>query len=79
VELVEHDIARPVAGVSSDDWLFDTTGAHWMERAIRLRKDLDLEWIAVAMLIDLLRQREELDEENRQLKQRLQRFLADGV
>ena len=77
VELVQCDIARPVAGNSVDDWLFDATAAHWLNKAMRLQRDLDLDWIAVAMLVDLLRERERLNQENRLLRQRLARFLAD--
>ncbi len=77
VELVEYDIARPVAGSSREDWVFDCTGVHWLKRAIRLHDDLDIDWLAVATVVDLLRERETLVEENRQLKQRLSRFLAE--
>jgi chaperone modulatory protein CbpM len=75
-QLVEYEIARPLAGSSADDWQFDATGAHWMKRAVRLRRDLDIDWVTVAVLIDLLRQREELVQENQCLRQQLERFLA---
>lgn len=77
VQLVQHDIAQPLAGSSIEDWIFDITSAHWMKRAIRLRRDLDIDWIAVSMLIDLLRERERLSQENRCLRQRLGRFLLE--
>jgi len=77
VQLVQYDIAQPVAGASIEDWVFDVTSAHWMQRAIRLQRDLDIDWIAVAMLIDLLQERERLREENRCLRQRLGRFLVE--
>lgn len=77
VQLVQYDIAQPVAGASIEDWVFDVTSAHWMQRAIRLQRDLDIDWIAVAMLIDLLQERERLSEENRCLRQRLGRFLME--
>ena len=77
VQLVQYDIAQPLAGASIEDWVFDVTSAHWMKRAIRLQRDLDIDWIAVAMLIDLLRERERLSEENRCLRQRLGRFLVE--
>ena len=77
LELVQYDIAQPVAGSSIEDWIFDVTSAHWMQRAIRLRRDLDIDWLAVAMLIDLLREREQLTEDNRRLRQRLGRFLVE--
>ena len=78
VELVEYDIVRPVAGSSGEDWVFDCTGLHWLKRAIRLQRDLELDWLAVATVLDLLRERETLVEENRLLKQRLSRLLSEG-
>ena len=77
VQLVQYDIAQPLAGYSIEDWIFDVTSAHWMQRAIRLQRDLDIDWIAVAMLIDLLQERERLSEENQRLRQRLGRFLME--
>ncbi|MEQ8516632.1 MAG: chaperone modulator CbpM [Chromatocurvus sp.] len=76
VQLVDHEIARPLAGESPEDWVFDISSAHWMRRAMRLRRDLDIDWIAVAMLVDLLRERESLQRENTCLRQRLDRFFA---
>jgi len=78
VELVEHEVALPVAGSSAQDWEFDTAGAHWLRKALRLQRDFDLDAVAVAMLVDLLRERERLFRENRDLQQRLARFLAGG-
>jgi chaperone modulatory protein CbpM len=77
VQLVQYDIVQPLAGSSIEDWIFDVTSAHWMQRAIRLQRDLDIDWIAVAVMIDLLRERERLSEENQQLRQRLGRFLME--
>ncbi len=77
LQLVQYDIAAPLVGTSIDDWEFDTSTARWMQRAVRLQRDLDLDWLAVATLIDLLREREELRRENRELRQRLGRFLAE--
>ena len=76
VELVEYEIARPLAGESSEEWIFDVSSAGWLTRAIRLRHDLELDWAAVAVLIDLLRQRERLERENECLRQQLDRFLS---
>lgn len=77
VTIVEHGIARPVAGESSTSWVFDTASAQWMKKALRLRRDLELDWIAVAMVVDLLQRQERLQRENRRLQQRLQRFLLE--
>ncbi|MFT4612961.1 MAG: chaperone modulatory protein CbpM [Bacteroidia bacterium] len=76
LEMVEYEIAQPMAGSSIQDWIFDTTSAHWMRRAIRLQRDLEIDWLAVSILIDLLREREKLSRENSSLRQRLDRFLS---
>lgn len=77
VQLVQYEIAQPLAGSSVEDWIFDVTSAHWMKRAVRLQRDLDIDWIAVAMLVDLLRERDQLNQENQCLRQRLGRFLLE--
>lgn len=75
VEAVEHEIVVPLTGERSSEWVFDVTHVVWIRKAVHLRRDLDLDWVAIAMVIDLLRQREQLDQENQLLKQRLERFL----
>lgn len=76
VELVEYDIARPLNKDSTSAWQFDANAVHWMKRAIRLQRDLELDWVTVAAMIDLLRQREKLLQENKNLRSQLDRFLA---
>jgi chaperone modulatory protein CbpM len=75
--LVELDIARPVAGERVEEWVFDATGARWLEKAMCLHRELQLDWEAVGILVELLRQREELHRENSALRHRLARFLAE--
>ncbi len=77
VSIVEHEIVSPVAGSSVEEWLFDIGSVAWARKAIRLRRDLELDWVAVAMVVDLLQQQERLQQENRNLQQRLQRFLLE--
>lgn len=76
VTIVEYGIAEPLRGGSTADWEFDTATTAWVRRALRLRRDLELDWVATAALIDLLRQREHLRRENRALRRQLQRFMA---
>jgi chaperone modulatory protein CbpM len=78
VTVVEHGIARPLSGGEAPEWVFDTASAGWIRKAIRLRRDLEVDWVAVAMVIDLLQQREQLQLENRRLRQRLRRFATEG-
>lgn len=76
VILVEHGLIQP-QGQHPDDWLFDITSVSVVRRAVRLRRDLDLEWSAVALVVDLLEERDRLRAELEVMEQRLNRFLAD--
>ncbi len=78
VTIVEHDIVNPVSDAGDvDDWIFETSSVQWVKRAIRLHRDLELDWIAIAMILELQQQQEQLVLENRCLQRRLQRFLAE--
>ena len=73
--VVDHGIAQPVAGNNVVDWVFDTTSVHWLQKAVRLHYDLEIDWVAVAMVIELLQKNETLRRENESIEQRLKRFL----
>lgn len=77
VELVELEIASPIEGDSVENWVFDATGAMWMQKALRLHRDLQLEWEAIGALVGLIRERDHLQKENALLRRKLERFLAD--
>ncbi|WP_158770011.1 chaperone modulator CbpM [Paraglaciecola sp. L1A13] len=74
IEVVEYGIAEPIEGQSLAEWKFDPTSVHWLKKAIRLNKQLEIDWIAVAMVIDLLKQREALEYKNQNLQRQLARF-----
>lgn len=74
VEVVEHGIAEPVEGKEARAWVFDSTTVFWMQKAVRLHQDLEMDWIAVAMVIDLLQEKEQLEREIERYQQQLQRF-----
>ncbi|MDZ7785156.1 MAG: chaperone modulator CbpM [Halioglobus sp.] len=76
MQLVELEIAYPVEGDRVENWVFDATGALWLEKALRLQRELELDWVAIGMLIDLMRQRERLRRENEGLRRQLSRFFA---
>jgi len=73
---VEYGIVEP-CGEKPAEWSFDLTMVSVARRAVRLRRDLKLNWSAVAVVIKLLEQREQLQAENELLNQRLQRFLQE--
>jgi chaperone modulatory protein CbpM len=74
IEVVDYGIAEPIAGNNQDEWVFDTSDIHWLKKAIRLNRDMEIEWVAVAMVIDLLKQKESLQRENENLNQLIRRL-----
>ncbi|MFN3238676.1 MAG: chaperone modulator CbpM [Pseudomonadales bacterium] len=76
IELVEHGVVQP-EGTIPEDWTFDVTMISVIRRATRLRRDLDLDWSAVAMVVNLLEERDQLRAELEAMEQRLNRFLSD--
>jgi len=80
--LVEYQIAetrKPETRKNQpvEEWRFSSSSVNWIRKAIRLQRDLEIDWIAVATIIDLLKQNESLELENRRLAQRLKRHLLD--
>ena len=74
--LVEHGLIQP-SGQRPEDWVFDITSVSVVRRAVRLRREMDLEWSAVAVVVSLLEERDQLRTELEALQQRLNRFLSD--
>lgn len=72
---VELGIAQPIGGHTVNDWVFDTNDAHWLKKAVRLSQDLEIDWVAVTVVIDLLKQKDQLERENARLQTRLKRFI----
>ncbi|MDO6563148.1 chaperone modulator CbpM [Amphritea sp. 1_MG-2023] len=77
IEVVEHGIVEPYEGQDSDEWMFELSSVHWMKKAIRLYHDLDIDWVSIAIVIDLLKQKDALLRENECLKKQLERFVSD--
>ena len=76
VEFVEHGILEPI-GETEGSWVFNVETVQITRRATRLHRDLGVNWAGVALALELLSQREQLQWENQALRQRLQRFLLD--
>ena len=72
-EIVYHEIISP-RNHNEDEWQFSADAASIAARAARLHRDLELDWHGVALAIRLLQQVENLERENRYLRQRLLRF-----
>jgi chaperone modulatory protein CbpM len=74
IELVEHDIVQ-VEGEDPAVWAFKITMVSIAKRAVRLHQDLDLDWSAISVIMELIEQRDQLAVENDSLRRQLQRFL----
>ncbi|EJJ4224078.1 chaperone modulator CbpM [Salmonella enterica] len=57
-------------------WQFDDRAAGVVQRALRLREELALDWPGIAVALTLLEENSRLREENRLLLQRLSRFIS---
>ncbi|MFT6268815.1 MAG: chaperone modulatory protein CbpM [Alphaproteobacteria bacterium] len=75
LEVVEYGIAKPSSGTNLSEWVFDLESAHWIKKAIKLNQQLLLDWVAISMVIDLMKEKERLVQENIRLKVRLSRLL----
>ena len=73
IEIVSLGILAP-AGDTPETWVFDLHMISTARRALRLQRDLHLDWEAVALVLDLLSERDRLQAENQQLQRRLQRL-----
>lgn len=77
IEVVEHGIVEPVIQNQQDmpeQWTFSANCLGTLQRATRLQNDLGLNWQGIALVLDLLEQRDQLKNENLALLRRLQRF-----
>jgi chaperone modulatory protein CbpM len=80
LEIVEYEIVIPLNRNTKDEseeqWVFDTDSLQWIKKALRLRRDLEIDWVAIAMVIDLMRQKEALQGEIESYQRQLDRFLS---
>ncbi|MBB1440754.1 chaperone modulator CbpM [Shewanella sp. SG41-4] len=74
LELVEHSIAMPLEGEVIEQWRFSVANLHQIKKATRIQRDLALDWSGIALILQLLDEREMLEQEVDALKQQLNRF-----
>jgi chaperone modulatory protein CbpM len=72
-EIIEQGIVEPI-GASSDDWQFSPEMLIFTKKAVRIHRDLDVDWAGITLAIALLDEIELLREQNSHLQQRLSRF-----
>ena len=77
-EIIGLGVLEPVEQQPrAQEWLFDEDALAVCLRAQRLRRELELDWPGIAVALSLLDEIDRLNTENRQLNQRLLRFIAD--
>ncbi len=74
-EIVGLGVIEPYAE-ATDSWQFDDHAATVVQRALRLREELALDWPGIAVALTLLEENTHLRQENRLLRQRLARFIT---
>ncbi len=72
-EVVAHGILEP-SGTAPEEWRFDVQMVIVAKKAIRLRRELELDWAGVAVALELLDKLDQLSVENDMLRQQLSRF-----
>jgi chaperone modulatory protein CbpM len=77
LQLIELQIVLPITGQQMHEWFFTATCVSTVKKVVRLHENLDLDWSAIAVIMDLIAQRDQLKKENAELRQRLQRFFRD--
>ncbi|MGI2108856.1 chaperone modulator CbpM [Shewanella frigidimarina] len=74
LELVEHSIAMPLEGEVIEQWRFSVENLHQVKKATRIQRDLALDWSGIALILQLLDERETLEHEVNALTLQLNRF-----
>ncbi len=75
-EVVAHGIVEP-RGELPETWVFDARMVAVTNKAVRLRRELDIDWAGVAVALELMDRLEELGTENAHLRQQLSRFIQE--
>ena len=70
ISIVHSGIVDP-RGDQPQQWLFEPQMVKLIQHASRLQRDLELDWPAVALALDLLEDLQRLREENLRLRQLL--------
>jgi chaperone modulatory protein CbpM len=76
LELIDNEIAVPISGAQPAHWQFHNTCVALVKKAVRLNRDLDIEWADLNIVLNLLGEVELLKNENERLKQQLLRFFC---
>jgi chaperone modulatory protein CbpM len=74
IEIIEQGIIEP-QGPAPESWQFDTHMIVITKKAVRLHRDLNLDWAGIALALELMDEMEQLRVENQRLQRRLSWFI----
>ncbi|OAT22620.1 chaperone modulator CbpM [Proteus myxofaciens] len=75
-EIIALGVIEPVE-IRTEEWFFDDNAIVVVHRALKLHRELALDWHGIAIALTLLDENEQLKQENQQLKQQLMRFIRE--
>ncbi|HIE4216161.1 TPA: chaperone modulator CbpM [Proteus mirabilis] len=73
-EIVELGVIEPVE-ITTQEWFFNDDAVVVVHRALKLHRELALDWHGIAIALTLLDENERLKQDNKQLRQQLMRFI----
>lgn len=68
LEMIDFDIARPVAGAHPEEWQFNVAAIDDVQKAARIHRDLAVDWAGIAFAMSLLDEIAALRAENKELR-----------
>lgn len=74
IDLIDYSVITPVRGKLPQEWQFNFTAVRIVNKAIRLQRDLEIDWADIGLILTLLNNIDQLRSENAILKQQLKRF-----
>jgi chaperone modulatory protein CbpM len=76
IEIVEQGIVEPT-GRSPESWVFSTQMIVVTKKALRLHRDLGIDWSGIALALCLIDELAQLREKNQRLQRQLSKFVPD--
>jgi len=68
---MQYELIKPIARSENGDWLFDTQALTRLQSVLRLQRDFDLTLPGLALVLDLIAERDALLERNALLERHL--------
>ena len=67
-DIVGYSIVTPISGQYPREWLFCVSEVEIVKRAVRIYRDLNVDWMGIALILNLLEESHKLEVQNASLK-----------